>query len=299
MKYCEEFAALLDPYVDGELSEEEAARVREHLESCPGCRRYVDEALAIRAAFPGVEDTPVPEGFSEGVMAAVRELEEKKTAGHRRVYWQKVLLPLAACFALVVALRAIPGAGRGAPAAAPTAAMDAAVAYGAAESGVEAYDAGAAEEPAAVSYGLAAAPRVTAGGEDSPAEADEAPPPEEENAPADPEPLQSPGNAAKTGKEAPAPAALEADEGWIEHGNVVFAAVVCLDREDVGDALDGCEGKPYSDAGLPEEGVIGTGYAMDQTDFARILRQVLSEPQEPALNPDRTTELCCIVVREP
>lgn len=171
MKYCEEFAALLDPYVDGELSEEEAVRVREHLESCPGCRRYVDEALAIRAAFPDVEGTPVPEGFAGGVMAAVREMEEKKTASRRRIYWQKALLPLAACFALVVALRAIPGAGKDAP----VAAMDTAVSYGAAESGVEAYD--AAEEPAAAPYSLAAAPQA-ADSEGSPEEAAAAPPQE-------------------------------------------------------------------------------------------------------------------------
>lgn len=73
MKYCEEYAALLDPYVDGELSGEEAARVREHVAECSGCRTYVEGALAIRAAFPDVEETAVPEGFAEGVMAAVRK----------------------------------------------------------------------------------------------------------------------------------------------------------------------------------------------------------------------------------
>lgn len=167
MKYCEEFAALLDPYVDGELSAEEALRVREHLETCPGCRRYVDDALAIRAAFPAAEETAVPEGFAGSVMAAVRESEAagNKTGGRRRVYWRNVLLPLAACFALVVLLRTIPGAGNDAPADAPAAAMDTAVSYSAAENGIAAYGSDAAEEPAA--------PRMTAGSEEaSPEEAD-------------------------------------------------------------------------------------------------------------------------------
>lgn len=66
MKYCEEYAALLDLYVDGELSPEEMAAVQEHLDQCPDCRRYVDEILEIRAAFPDVEETPVPEGFADG-----------------------------------------------------------------------------------------------------------------------------------------------------------------------------------------------------------------------------------------
>lgn len=176
MKYCEEFAALLDLYVDGELSAGEAARVQTHLTACPGCRRYVDDALAIRAAFPEAEETVVPEGFAESVMAAVRESEGKKAAGRRRVYWRNVMLPLAACFALVVLLRTIPGAGKNAPADAP-AAMDAAVSYSAAEGEAESCDYGAADAPAAAPYGLAAAPRA-ADSEASPEEADDAPPQE-------------------------------------------------------------------------------------------------------------------------
>ena len=72
MTYCKEFSALLDPYIDGELSPEETARVREHLHTCDGCRAYVQAALAIRDAFPEEEDTPVPDGFAAGVMAATR-----------------------------------------------------------------------------------------------------------------------------------------------------------------------------------------------------------------------------------
>lgn len=304
MKCCEEFAALLDPYVDGELSAEEAARVQSHLETCPGCRRYVDEALTIRAAFPDVEDTVVPEGFAESVMAAVREAEERKAAGRRRVYWRNMLLPLAACFALVAVLRAIPGAGNGAPADAPAAAMDAAVTYGATENGIGACD--AAEEPAD-SYDPASVPRLAADTKAVPEEADDVPaqegaadmPPwEEADAPADPEPLQSPGGMAKAG-EVPALASLQSDEAWVNYGNVVFSAVVYLDGGDVGDALEGFEGKPYSNANLPEEGIIGTGYAMDQADFEHILYDVLDYPLGPMVNQDRTTELCCIVVRDP
>ena len=66
MTYCKEFSALLDPYIDGELSPEETARVREHLHTCDGCRAYVQAALAIRDAFPEAEDTPVPDGCHPG-----------------------------------------------------------------------------------------------------------------------------------------------------------------------------------------------------------------------------------------
>lgn len=100
MTYCEEFAALLDPYIDGELSPAETDRVREHLRTCDGCRAYVQAALAMRDAFPEEEDTPVPDGFAAGVMAAIRA--DAAPRKRRRPRWAKTLLPLAACCAIVV-----------------------------------------------------------------------------------------------------------------------------------------------------------------------------------------------------
>ena len=112
MKYCDEYAALLDLYVDGELSPEEMTAVQAHLDACPGCRAYVDDALAIRAAFPDVEFTPVPDGFAEGVMAAVRAEVPAKAGQTQKNTW-KVLAPLAACLAIVAVLQAGPwGNGR-------------------------------------------------------------------------------------------------------------------------------------------------------------------------------------------
>jgi len=118
MKYCEEYAALLDLFVDGELSPDELERVRAHLETCPGCRAYVDDALAIRAGFPDVEDTAVPEGFAESVMERIREdagksakIIEMKRRSVRR--WAGSLAALAACCGLVILLRTGYGGGAG------------------------------------------------------------------------------------------------------------------------------------------------------------------------------------------
>ena len=125
MKYCETFAALLDPFVDGELSPDEMARVQAHLDACPACRAYVDDALAIRAAFPDAEDTPVPDGFSESVMARIRA--ETVSQKRKNRPWLKALASLAACCAIV--LLAAPmfshsSKTEAAPAEAPAAAAD-------------------------------------------------------------------------------------------------------------------------------------------------------------------------------
>lgn len=110
MKYCDDYAALLDLYVDGELSPAELADVQAHLDACPGCRAYVDDALAIRAALSDLDETEIPAGFAEGVMAAIRAQSasaSNETAPQKRKtpLWLKSLAPLAACFALVLFLQ--------------------------------------------------------------------------------------------------------------------------------------------------------------------------------------------------
>lgn len=109
MKYCDDYAALLDLYVDGELSPAEMADVQAHLDTCPGCRAYVDDALAIRAAFPHAEDTEVPAGFAEGVMAAIRaqSASQQPQAAPQKRKLSKILLPLAACCAIVLLVRGV------------------------------------------------------------------------------------------------------------------------------------------------------------------------------------------------
>ena len=72
MSLCEQWAALLDAFVDGETTPEEARQVRLHLTQCSACCDYVADAFAMKDAFPDSEQTPVPEAFADGVMAAIR-----------------------------------------------------------------------------------------------------------------------------------------------------------------------------------------------------------------------------------
>lgn len=98
MKYCEEYAALLDAYFDGECTPGEAEQVRAHIAVCPGCRAYLNELALLRDAFPDEEDTEVPEGFADGVMAAIRA----DAAPRKRHSRWKPLIPMAACLAVIV-----------------------------------------------------------------------------------------------------------------------------------------------------------------------------------------------------
>ena len=112
MKYCEEYAALLDLYVDAELTDEEMQRVEAHLAECPDCRAYVDDALSIRAAFADMDDVEVPAGFADSVCEIIRAQGAPRKA-KKAVHWGRTLASLAACCAVVVLLRFGPVSNRG------------------------------------------------------------------------------------------------------------------------------------------------------------------------------------------
>ena len=160
MKICEEYASFLDSLLDGELDEETAARVRAHAASCPACAAYLADAAALRAVFGSVEDVQPPDGFADGVMAAVRANAAPRKKPRR---WLPALLSLAACAAVAVtAVRLVPfGAGSSAasaPAAAAFAAPAAGAASGAPASSLaeSAENGGDAETSAETTCGLAA-----------------------------------------------------------------------------------------------------------------------------------------------
>lgn len=93
-----ENTALLDAFVDGELTAAEMAEVQAHLAECPGCQAYVDDALAIRADFPTAESTELPADFAGHVMQAVAKTPQSRP---KTQPWGK-LAAAAACLALIV-----------------------------------------------------------------------------------------------------------------------------------------------------------------------------------------------------
>lgn len=68
---CSEFAALLQPHVDGELADEEQRRVSDHLEDCDACRAAVSEQMWVRATLRSLERDVAPTGLRANVLAAL------------------------------------------------------------------------------------------------------------------------------------------------------------------------------------------------------------------------------------
>lgn len=97
MKCCEQYAAALSAFVDGELSENEKEEVLSHVEHCRNCREYLSELMIVHTIFEEMPELDAPEGFSERVLERVHE-EKRARSRHRRA-GPRVL---AACFALLV-----------------------------------------------------------------------------------------------------------------------------------------------------------------------------------------------------
>lgn len=120
MSRCDKYLEMISLYVDGELDEDSAAQLREHLEECQECRKYY-EAFSIISQ--NIEETQAPEGFASEVMGALRESGGRQAVGaasgnnarKRKLTRSTVgrFAALAACLALVVAAGvkvAFPGA---------------------------------------------------------------------------------------------------------------------------------------------------------------------------------------------
>lgn len=93
-----ENTALLDAFVDGELTAAEMAEVQAHLAECPDCQAYVDDVLAIRADFPTAESTELPADFTDHIMQAVAKTSQSRP---KKQPWGK-LAAAAACLAVIV-----------------------------------------------------------------------------------------------------------------------------------------------------------------------------------------------------
>lgn len=69
---CEGALEVLEPYLDGDLSPAEAARLREHLESCPACAAELELAARIQRELRSLPQLDCPPEVVERVRRAGR-----------------------------------------------------------------------------------------------------------------------------------------------------------------------------------------------------------------------------------
>lgn len=101
----DEYAALLDAFIDGELSAQDAQSVWARMSDSDADRAYIEDALAMREWFPDVEETVVPDGFTESVLAALPARE--RPASLWRSPWVRAAVPLVACVTALLLVQGV------------------------------------------------------------------------------------------------------------------------------------------------------------------------------------------------
>lgn len=77
---CSDVAGLLQPYVDGEINDQEQELVAAHLEDCAGCRAAVSEQAWVRATLQAVQRDSAPQALRAKIQLGLDEIDRERAA---------------------------------------------------------------------------------------------------------------------------------------------------------------------------------------------------------------------------
>ncbi|OUQ56387.1 hypothetical protein B5E56_12975 [Flavonifractor sp. An112] len=101
MLSCDEALELISARLDGPLTQEETARLEEHLSACPACRTLADDLESIHEELPYLAAEP-PAELKEGVMNKIHTSKVTPFQSKKRQWRWRSLASLAAVAALVL-----------------------------------------------------------------------------------------------------------------------------------------------------------------------------------------------------
>jgi anti-sigma factor (TIGR02949 family) len=70
---CAEVVELVSDYLDGNLPEQEAQRVADHLDGCPGCTSYFEQVRATSSGLGRVTTDDLPPEVRTSLLEAFKE----------------------------------------------------------------------------------------------------------------------------------------------------------------------------------------------------------------------------------
>ena len=84
MENCENILDLLNAYIDGELDESEAERVRAHIELCENCKKTYEELVKLNQMFSDSVET-APDGLVDSVLEKIKGEKCGKVINFRKI----------------------------------------------------------------------------------------------------------------------------------------------------------------------------------------------------------------------
>ena len=104
---CRFFKDKMGAYLEGELPAGDLSAFKGHLETCPQCRKDLEDLEKTRAYLGALEEVEPPAWFEQKVMAGVREAHEKKSVWRRLFYPLHVKVPVQALATIIVVVFAV------------------------------------------------------------------------------------------------------------------------------------------------------------------------------------------------
>lgn len=110
MENCSKYQERISALLDGMLPEEERLELLEHMANCPACQAYFDDQTAIHNAMTSL-DAQAPAGFTETMMARVRETKQDAPANKVIAFphWRRWAATAACCAAAVLGIIGLGG----------------------------------------------------------------------------------------------------------------------------------------------------------------------------------------------
>ncbi len=89
---CSDWAALLQPFVDGELVDEEQERVAEHLTGCHPCRSAVSEQGWVRNMLRSLDRERAPQALHARILQGLDEVDGERSEAPpgQRSWWSRL-----------------------------------------------------------------------------------------------------------------------------------------------------------------------------------------------------------------
>jgi hypothetical protein len=102
---CKEIEILLPALLEGELSDDESKRVRDHLVKCPSCSKALEDLKASGEMVGNLEEVEPPPWLKTRVMARVREETGQKESIFRKLFYPlHVKIPIQALATALIAV---------------------------------------------------------------------------------------------------------------------------------------------------------------------------------------------------
>ncbi len=98
--------ALLERFIAGDLDDDVAVAVAEHIDACPHCAARAVHGDPLAAAFASVQDPPMPEGLVEDILRAA---DEAQAAENRPLFARPELWAASGLLAAATVLLALTG----------------------------------------------------------------------------------------------------------------------------------------------------------------------------------------------